>query len=258
MGRGREARRRRQSPALGNRRHGGRTNRPPFSIVGGEPHAAASPPDPHRIRRRRRALARPAHRCGAGRDRRRGRTTPTRPRRAQSGPVPRADDRQGAAGGRRRRDRDRAAPVRGHRRGYRRALRLHDRARLPRPQSDGGRAAGAGGGRRLWARHAGALLRHRSALPASVQGDRTRRERHRVHALCPVGPGLQSRPRLADGRRVHQACARRPHHPHGHPRGAAADRRRGPGRDAETPFPRRGDRRHRDRFRRRQAQASAT
>ena len=71
-------------------------------------HAAAPAPHPHRIRRRRRAAARPALGRGARRHRRRGRAAPPRDRDPEGRAVPRPDDRQGAAGERRRRAGDRA------------------------------------------------------------------------------------------------------------------------------------------------------
>ncbi len=124
----------------------------------------------------------------------------------EAGPVPRPHDRQGTAGERGRRDRDRAADLGRHRRGGHGPLRLHHRPHLPRPQPHRGRAPGPAGGRRLRPRRAW------RPSPTSIccscgptSRPPARRERDRVHALRPVGPGLQSRPRLADRRGVREA-----------------------------------------------------
>ncbi len=185
-----------------------------------------------------------------------GRTAPPRHRGAQGGPVSRADDRQGAAGGRRRRHRDGHPALGRHRRGGHRALRLHHRAHVPRAQPHRGRAHGADGGGRLRPRGAGALLRHRPSVPAPLQAHRPHRERDRVHALRPVGPGLQGGPRLAHRRGVHQAFPRGLHHPHLDPGGAAAVRRRASGRGPQAPLPRRGGQGHGGRVRGRQAEGA--
>jgi hypothetical protein len=49
---------------------------------------------------------------------------------------------------------------------------------------------------------AGALLRHRPAVPAALQADALGRAGRRVDPLRAVGPGVQGRPRGALGRRL--------------------------------------------------------
>ena len=76
------------------------------------------------------------------------------------------------------------------------------------------RAHGRHRHRRLRARPACSLLRHRSAVPAALQADALGRERRRVHALSAVGPGAEGRSRHAHRRPMPQAVARRRDHPH--------------------------------------------
>ena len=87
------------------------------------------------------------------------------------------------------------------------------------------RAHGGGRGRRLRPRHAGARLRHRSAVPASLQADRLGRERRRGHPLLPVGPGPEGRARDALGRRMHPPGQGGHDDPHRAARGALPARR---------------------------------
>ena len=98
-------------------------------------------------------------------------------------------------------------------------------ARLSGDQSVGCRAHVDRRHRRLRPRAAGAGLRHRSAVPASLQEDGVGRERRRVHALHSVGSRLQGRARDAHRRSVHQD-ERRHHGAHGAARRAAHPRRR--------------------------------
>ena len=76
----------------------------------------------------------------------------------------------------------------------------------PARQPDRRRASGDGRGRRLWPRRAGALLRHRSAVPAALQADAAYRAGGRVHALsrCGISASRSARRRA----RSTSACAR--------------------------------------------------
>ncbi len=77
------------------------------------------------------------------------------------------------------------------------------------------------GGRRIWAGHAGAGLRHRSPVPPAAQADARSREDRRGPALRAVGPQAESRPCNANSRRMPEAGARRPDDPDDPDRGAA-------------------------------------
>ena len=107
----------------------------------------------------------------------------------------------------------------------------------PRPK-----AADHRRGRRLRARHAGALFGHRPPVPAARQAVARRREDRRGAALCAVGPQAEGRPCDAHDRRMPEAGARRHDDPHHADRGAVHHRRPGAVRDAENPL-RQGDRR---------------
>ena len=95
-----------------------------------------------------------------------------------------------------------------------RAVRCRHRRNLSARQPDLGRAPGAGRGRRLWARRAGALFRYRSVVPAALQADPAHRAGRRVPALSAVGSGAQGRPCDALGRRMPAPGEIRPDHPH--------------------------------------------
>ena len=85
-------------------------------------------------------------------------------------------------------------------------LRSRRAACLPADQSDRGRAAGAGRGRRLRPRRAGAPFGHRSPVPAALQADAAWRAGGRIHALRPVG----SRASRSARRRARSTSAIRP------------------------------------------------
>ena len=147
------------------------------------------------------------------------RLAPSRRRRLCHGQAP-------ARGGRRR-PRLRRRPVGLPGRADQARLRLHHHPRLPRRQSLDRGAHGRGRPRRLWPRPARAGLRHRSAVPASLQADRLGRERRRVHALSALGSRLQGRPRHPHHRPMRAAQPLRHDHPHGAARCAPDPRRRG-------------------------------
>ena len=113
------------------------------------------------------------------------------------------------------------------------------RARVPGDQPVGRRAHVDRRHRRLRPRAAGAWLRHRSAVPASLQEDGMGRERRRVHALHSVGSRLQGRARDPHRRSMHQD-ERRHHRAHGPARCAADPRRRAALRRIRGAFPHRG------------------
>ena len=107
--------------------------------------------------------------------------------------------------------------------------------------------------RRLWARHAGAGLRHRSAVSAARQAGARRREGGRGAALRAVGPEAEGRPCDPHGRGVPEAGPRRHDDPHHAARGAIHHRRQDAVRDAADAVRQADRRQDRARIRRRQA-----
>ena len=93
-------------------------------------------------------------------------------------------------------------------------LRLHHPERLSPAQPDRGGSAQPGGGRRLRPRRAGAVLGHRSPVPAALQADALWRAGRRVHALPALGSRPQGRACGAQHRRMRPPGQDRPHHPH--------------------------------------------
>ena len=107
-----------------------------------------------------------------------------------------------------------------------RPLRLHGRARLPRDQPFRRRAHGDRRHRRLRPRAAGAGLRHRSAVPASLQEDArgARASPSTCSTFCGISAsrsGTRRAPSISASR-----SQRRHHHAHGAARRAADPRRR--------------------------------
>ena len=101
--------------------------------------------------------------------------------------------------------RARAAPQNlcaGRRRDHPRRPPVRDARGLSGRQSLGRRGHRARRRRRLWPRHAGAGLRHRSALHPALQADALGRAGHRIHPLYALGPRPEGRPRRALGRRL--------------------------------------------------------
>ena len=147
----------------------------------------------------------------------------------------------------------RRAARRARRHDHRGAVRLRHDARLSGEQSLRRRTAVAGRGRRLRARNARALLRHRSPLPLSLEADRLVGERDGIHPLHALGPAAEGRARDAHGERDAEGGARGHDDPHRAARGAADRRRRGALRRAADALPERGRRRHGARVHRRQA-----
>ena len=84
----------------------------------------------------------------------------------------------------------------------------------PLANPDRRRAHGAGRGRRLWPRRAGALLRHRSAVPAALQADAAYRAGGGVHALSLWDLGLKVGQATRSVEEMPAPRQGRPHHPH--------------------------------------------
>ena len=112
-----------------------------------------------------------------------------------------------------------------------------------RRQSDRRRAHGGGRGGRLWPRGAGAVLRHRSAVPAPLQADGP----HRADDRVPAVPALGSRPQGRAGdpldRRLRAHRPRRSGGLHQSARGALSVGRRRAVRRVSRALPGRGGRR---------------
>ena len=106
-----------------------------------------------------------------------------------------------------------------------RAVRVRGEASLSLGEPVGSRAHGDRRDRRLRPRPAGARLRHRSAVPASLQADRLGRVGRRGHPLLPVGHRAEGRPRHALGRRMHPPGQGRHDDPHRAAGGALPARR---------------------------------
>ena len=144
------------------------------------------------------------------------------------------------AEGRRQRHGLRAPPVASDGRDHPRPLRFCRDPRLPRQEPVGGRAHVDRGGRRLRARHAGAGLRHRPALPPALQADALGRAGGRIHALHALGYGAEGRPLHPQHRRLPAAFTLRHDDPHGNSRGALRLGRKGALRRVARPLRPRG------------------
>ena len=99
----------------------------------------------------------------------------------------------------------------------------------------------------------GAGLRHRSAVPASLQADRVERIDRGGDPLLPVGHGTEGRARHPHRQRVHPPRQGGHDHPHRDPRSALPPRRAQALRRADDSLRQGGGAGHRRRIRRRQA-----
>ena len=79
----------------------------------------------------------------------------------------------------------------------------------PSKNPSAGRTNGDRRGRRLRPRYAGARLRHRPSVRASLQADAVGRADRRIPALYAVGSRPEGRPRHPQRRRMHPAVAHR-------------------------------------------------
>ena len=112
----------------------------------------------------------------------------------------------------------------------------------PSKNASAGRTHGDRRGRRLRPRYAGARLRHRPSVRASLQADAVGRADRRIPALYAVGSRPEGRPRDPQRRRMHPAVAHRLHDPDVDPRGPLPVGRRGDLRRAYPAVrPRRGE-----------------